>query len=630
MLESLRGIQNSKPGKVVIGGIMGLIMVSFVIWGIGPVFTGFNANQIASVGGTSVTVDQFRQAFQTELQRLQQQARQPVTAAQAHQFGIDTQVLSRLVSEAVLDNQAKALGLSISDDQVARSIVDDPNFKGPDGKFDRAQFEGLLRENGLNEQQFVREQRANYLRQELVQGLVGNVAVPQAAVDQLHRFGEETRSLDFVTMPASAAGTLPAPDPAVLKKFFDDRATAYRAPELRKLVLLPILPATVAKPGDVSDADVGKLYDEVKDARFTAPETRTLQQIVFPSEADAQAASARLKAGTNFADVAAERHLSDKDLDLGTVTKDQVYEKPVAEAAFALPENGTSEPVKTAFGATIVHVTGVTPAVVKPLADVGAQLRDEIARSRAGEAMRSLRNKVDDAHATGKSLAEAAKAVGLDVRTVDAIDATGKDKDGKPVDLPDGPALLKAAFASDVGVDNDAVATPDGGAVFFEVAAVEPAHAKSYDEVKAQVEAQWREDETARQLAGKADDLVKAVDGGEAMEKVAADLGLPLQHAADVRRAGGTGVDQAMATAAFNQPVGKAGSAAGANGSRTLFRTLGSVVPALDEDAPQTKQMTDQYQSWLAEDMIGSTLTALEGRLNVRVNPEAFRAAIGS
>ena len=85
MLESLRGIQNSKPGKAVIAIIMGLIMVSFVIWGIGPVFTGFNANQIATVGGTPVTVDQFRQAYQTELQRLQQQTHQSITAAQAHQ-----------------------------------------------------------------------------------------------------------------------------------------------------------------------------------------------------------------------------------------------------------------------------------------------------------------------------------------------------------------------------------------------------------------------------------------------------------------------------------------------------------------------------------------------------------------
>lgn len=629
MLESLRGIQNSRPGKAVIAVIMGLIMVSFVIWGIGPVFTGFNANQIATVGGTPVTVDQFRQAYQTELQRLQQRTRQTITAAQAHQYGIDTQVLSRLVSEAVLDNQAQALGLSISDDQVARAILDDPDFKGADGKFNRAQFDGLLRDNGLSEQQFVREQRATYLRQELVQGLVGNVTVPQAALDQLHRFGEETRSLDLVAMQPSMAGPLPAPDPAVLEKFFDDRAAAYRAPEVRKLVILPILPAAVAKPGEVSEADVERLYDQVRDSRFTAPEIRTLRQIVFPSEGDAQAAAARIKAGASFAEVAAERKLSGKDVDLGAVTKDQVHEKPVAEAAFALPEGGTSDAVKNAFGATVVHVVKVVPAVVKPLAEVAENLRDDLARGRAGNAVRSLRAKADDARASGKSLTEAAALVGLPARTVE-VDASGKDKDGAAVDLPNGPALLKAVFASDVGVDNDPVPTADGGAVFFEVAAVEPARARGYDEVKERVDAQWRDEETAKQLARKADDLVKAVNGGQAMEKVAADLGLPLQHAADVRRAGGTGVGQAVATAAFAQPVGKAGSAAGESGARVVFKTLGSVVPALDADAPQTKRMSERYQSWLAEDMIGSTLTAMEGKLTVKVNPEAFRTAVGS
>ena len=630
MLESLRGIQNSKPGKAVVAIVMGLIMVSFVIWGVGPVFNGFNANQLATVGGTSVTVDQFRQAYQVELQRLQQRARQPVTAAQAHQYGLDAQVLSRLVSEAVLDNQARALGLSISDGQVARSILDDPSFKGPDGQFNRAQFDGLLRDNGLTEQRFIREQRANYLRQELVQGLVGNVAVPQAAVDQLHRFGEETRSLDEVVLPPGAAGPLPQPDPAVLRKVFDERSAAYRAPEYRKLVLLPILPATVAKPGDVSDADVQALYDQVKAARFTTPEARTLQQIVFPSEAEAEAAAARLKSGTSFAALAAERNLSDKDVDLGRVTRSQIYEKAVADAAFALPADGTSEAVKNAFGATVVHVVGIEPAAVKPLAEVAGALRDDLARQRAGTAVRDLRDKVEDARNSGKSLAEAAKAVGLEVRTVDAVNASGGTKDGAALDLPDGPALLKAAFASDVGVDNDPVAAPEGGAVFFEVAGIEPSRPRGFDEVRAEVEAQWREDETATLLAKKADDLVKAIDGGETMEKVAADLGLPLTHVADVRRSGGTGVTQALAAAAFDAPTGRAGSAAGENGTRAVFKTLGSVVPALDPDAPQFKQLADQYQSWLAEDLIGSTLTAMQGKFDVRVNPEAFKLAVGS
>ncbi len=629
MLESLRAIQNTWIGKTVVAVIMGLIMVSFVIWGIGPVFTGFNANTLASVGGDTVSVDAFRQAYQSELQQLQQRARRPITNAEAHQYGIDTQVLSRLVSDAVLDNRAHALGLAISQDQIAKAITTDSTFAGANGQFDRDRFNALLRENDMNEQTFVREQRNVYLRQQLIQAMVGGLAAPQAAIDALHALQTETRSIDFVALPPSAAGDIAAPDDATLQKFFDDRATAFRAPEYRKLAVLPILPATLAKPADVAPADVQALYDRVKDSRFTKAETRALQQIVFPTEAEAQAAAASIKAGKSFADVAADRKLTEKDIDLGRTTKDGAYDKGVADAAFALPDGGVSEPVKTAFGTALVHVTAIDPASVKPLADVEPALRLEIAAGRTGDAIRTLHDKIEDARSSGQSLTDAAKAAGLAVETAD-VDAKGLGPDGKPTALPDAPALAKAAFASDVGVDNEAIRTPDGGQIFYEVASIEPARAKTLSEVRPQVEAAWHDNEVASRLKAKADDLVKGLDAGKTVEEIAAGLGnLPVQHVADVRRSGGTGLLPPVVAQVFNTPVDGAGSAEGEGGTRLVFKVLGTVVPGLDADSPATKQITDQYQGALADELVTTYLTEVQSRLGVKINPAAFAAATG-
>ena len=569
MLESLRAIQNTWVGKAVVAVIMGLIMISFVIWGIGPVFTGFNANTLASVGSTTVTVDAFRQAYQTELQQLQERARRPITNAEAHQFGLDTQVLSRLVSEAVLDSEAHRMGLAISQGQIAKAITADPSFAGPNGQFDKTRFQELLSENGMTEQAFVRDQRSTYLRQELIQGLVGGLVVPQDALEAMHRLAAETRSVDFITLPPSAVEPVPAPDEAALKTFFDDRARTFRAPEYRKLVILPLLPSTLAKPGAVSAADVQALYDKVKDQRFTTPEMRTLQQIVFPNEAEATAAAQSLKNGKTFADLAAERHLSEKDLDLGHVTQAALFDKTLAAAAFALPEGGTSDAIKTPFGGAIVHVVKVDPAAVKPLAAVEPDLRFELATARTGDAIRAAHDKVEEARNGGQTLADAAKAAGLTARTIDAVDAADKDKAGQVVDIPDAAAVLKAAFASDIGVDNDTIRTPDGGQIFFEVAGIDPARPQTLAEVKPAVEAAWRRDEIAKRLTARAVDLVKALDSGQAIEAIAAAQGnLPVSHAADVRRAGGTGLDAATVAAIFAVPVDGSGSSAAPDGGR--------------------------------------------------------------
>ena len=630
MLERLRSIQHTRVGKGIVGLIMGLIMLSFVIWGIGPVFTGFNANQIASVGGESVTVEAFRQAYQTELQQLQQRLRRPVTSQQARQFGLDGQVLSRLVSDAVLDNQSRAMGLALSQDRIAKAITSDPTFAGPDGRFDRSRFAELLRMNDMNEAAFVREQRNVYLRQELVQALVGGLAAPQAAIDALHALDTETRSLDYIVLTPSAAGTVAAPDEATLQKFFDDRATSFRAPEFRKLVVLPVLPATLARPDEVSAGDVQALYDKTAGQRFTTPETRVVQQIVFPDEAEALAAAAAIKAGKSFADVAAERKLTAKDIELGSITREGAYDAAVGTAAFGLALDGVSDPVKTAFGVALIHVTGIVPVAVRPLAEVEPALRLEIASGRTGEAIRAAHDKVEDARASGQSLAEAAKAAGLQARTVDAVDAAGKDPADKPVELPQSQALLRAAFASDVGVDNDTIRTPDGGQVFFEVTAIDPARPKTFAEVRPAVEAAWRADETAKRLQVKAGDLVKALEAGRSLEEVAAENGgVPVQHANDVRRAGGSGLPRTVVAPVFDKLVGAAGTAPGEDGTRFVFKVLGTVVPTLEADSPQTKAMADRYRDALADEAVSSYLGRVQSRIGVSINPAAYAAATG-
>lgn len=626
MLEGLRAAQGTWAGRAVMGLVMVVIVVSFAIWGVGDIFRGFNADQVAQVGDIKIAATTYRQAYETELQALQQQARRQITNEEAHRSGLDARVLARLVSEAVLDGRIHALGLAISDAQVAKTIRGDPAFAGPGGAFDRARFNAAIRNAGYSEQSFVREQRLVYLRQELIQALVGGLVVPTAAVEALHRYESEIRSLDFLVVPASAAGEIPAPDEAALQAYFEPRTKDFAAPQYRKLVVVALTPAALAKPGEVSDADARALYDEVKEQRYGTPERRTLQQVVFPTEQDAASAAARLGSGAHFADIA-----GDKAVDLGTVTKDAIFDKAVADAAFALPPDGVSAPVKGAFGTVLVHVAAIDPAHVRPFDEVAGDLEQEIARKRAGDRLKALHDKIEDARSGGKSLAEAARAAEAEARTIEAVDAAGLDRDGKPIEgLPDRDALVKAAFASDIGVDNDIVQSRDGSTVWFEVSGIEPARPRTLAEVKPKVEAAWRTDELARRLTAKTDDLVKAVDGGQPLDQVASSLGLPAPtHVGDAKRSGATGLDAAVVARAFDLPIGKAGSAPGPGEARVLFKVLDSAVPPLDPEAPHTKQIEDRYRDSLSESVLEAYVAKVGARLGARVNQEALRAASG-
>ena len=69
----LRGIQNATRnwlGRLITGIILGLIAISFAVWGIGDIFRGFGTSTVATVGSTEIGVERFRQSSNEQMQRL--------------------------------------------------------------------------------------------------------------------------------------------------------------------------------------------------------------------------------------------------------------------------------------------------------------------------------------------------------------------------------------------------------------------------------------------------------------------------------------------------------------------------------------------------------------------------------
>jgi peptidyl-prolyl cis-trans isomerase D len=627
MLDGMRRMSQGLIGRIIMGVVMGFISLSFAVWGVGNIFVGYGAGKVADVGGTEITVESFRQLYQTELQNLQRQARRSITNDQARAMGIDRQVLSQLVGDAALDDRVKSLGLAMSNEEAVKRIQLDPNFAAPGGKFDANKFAEIMRDNGLSEAGFRDMQRRQYLRQEIGEAVTGDLIVPNAALEAVHKFRNETRSIEYVELPVSAAGEIAAPDDATLQAYFDARKQNFRAPEYRKLVTLAVTPAKLADPAAVSDADAQALYERVN-GKYGTPAKRQVEQVVFPDEATAKQASEKIKAGASLADVATE--FKTIVAELGEVEKTDIFDKAIADATFALPEGGVSEPIKGNFGYAITRVTKASPESVKPFAEVAAELKTEIATERGRKKAGEIRDKIEDERTSGKPLAEAAAAAGLGATTIDAIDQTGRDKSGAEVPgLVERDALLKAAYASDVGVDNETLNTKDGGYVWFEVAGTEPAREQKLEEVKTRVSASWREDEIAKRLSDKAADLVKKIEAGESVEAIAKAMNLEARNASDVRRVGTTSVPQGVIVRVFNLQVGQAGSASDGQG-RVVFKVLDSVTPEMDVDSDIMKAVKTQLKQSYSEDLLAEYLAKLQTDVGVKVNEAALRAATGA
>jgi peptidyl-prolyl cis-trans isomerase D len=631
MLQSMRASAQGWIGRAIMAILMSLIILSFAIWGIGDIFRGFGQNNLAQVGSVAIGADTYRNAYQAELQVLQRVEHRTITNEEAHEYGLDRQVLSRLVNEAALDNQARKLGLAISDEDIKKTIANDDNFKGPTGRFDRQAFDAFLRDEGFTEKTYMRQQRSVQLRRQIVDALTNGVELPKALLEAIFRFQMETRSVDYIIFPSTSAGSLPTPSQQDLTSYFEITRQLYAKPEFRSLVVLPVTADSIAKLDDVSDADARNRYEEIKNERFGAPEKREVEQILFASDAEAKEARAKLDAGKTFDDLLGEKNLTSKDASLGTVARTGLVDKNVADAAFSLKEGEVSAPVKARFGTVILRVEKIIASTVKPYPGVASELKREIALQRAQKDIARLHDAIEDQRTSGKSLTEAAKSVGLKPRIIPAIDAMGNDPQGVPVkDLVDSAALLKAAFASDIGVDNDTLRVQGGGYQWFEVAKIDKAREKTFDEAKAEVEKAWRDDKVGKLLSAKTAELVKKLDAGENMAAIgAAEGNLAVKHANDVRRGVSSGLAPNIVTQIFNVGVHRAGSVASENGGRMLFQVVDSTTPAFDPEAAELNNIKGDVKRGLDEDMVSQYLARLESDIGVNLNSKVYSAATG-
>jgi peptidyl-prolyl cis-trans isomerase D len=630
MLRGIRKASENWLGRGLMAVVMTLLAGSFAVWGINDIFRGFGRAGLAKIGDAEISIDRFKQNYQDRLQQISRELGRPLPADRASALGLDRQVLGEMIAQAGLDQRVHQMGLGLSDADIARRITSDPKLQNTNGQFDRAKFELILRNMGYSEQRFVAEQRQDILRRQILGSVAADLAVPKAWLEALNQFENQQRSIEYIALGLAQAGDIPQPTDEALKKYFDERKILFRAPEYRKIAIVTVTPGELAKWMEVSDDDIKQAYDQRRSS-FTTPEQRHVEQIVFPTLADAQTAADRIKNGAHFSEIASERGLKNQDIDLGTIPKSRIVEPAVADAAFTLQEGEVSAPIQTRFGAALVTVLQIVPETTQPLADATQQLRSDIALERAKSQVRNLHDKIEDDRAGGSTIEEAAAKLKLPVSTYE-VDRSGRDRDGKSLlNIPHGADVVKAAFASDVGVDNDPI-DADGGYIWYDVAAIAPARERTLDEVKAEVEHRWHDDEVASRLKTKAADLVGKLNSGEQLAALASADGIKVQTAKNIKRGTANGdISARMTDAVFQTAKDAYGSAVGDDPTQwVVFRVLEVNTPPLDANSRDYERMAQTVQGELSNDLIGQYIARLEDDLGISVNASVLAQAAGN
>ncbi|WP_375314453.1 SurA N-terminal domain-containing protein [Bradyrhizobium sp. A5] len=629
MLRGMRKASSNWLGKTIMAIVMGVLIISFGVWGIADIFKGFGQSTVAKVGGTEISLNEFRQIYTDRLQQIGRQVGRPLTPDQARAFGLDRQVLQQTIAEAALDEEARRLGLGQSDEQIRQFIMNDPNFKGVSGNFDANRFQAVIRNFGYTEQRYVSEQRKVSLRRQITGTIGAGLEPPKAMLDVLTRFQSEQRAIEFVKLDAAQAGAIDAPSPEALAAYFEDHKVQFRAPEYRKISFVVLSPEEIGKWSEVSDEDAKKVFEQRKD-RLGTPEKRQIHQIVFPTPAEAATARERLAGGTSFEDLGKERGLTASDVDLGLVTKSSL-DPAVGDAAFALPAGEISQPIQGRLGTSIVKVDKIEPGNEANYASLAGDIKREIATERARVKVADLRDKMEDERGGGSSVIDAAQKLGLTAVTIDAVDRSGRAPNGQPVaSIPQGLDVVSQAFNTDVGVDNDSISFK-GGYVWYDVLAITPSRDRNLDEVRDQVEARWRQDQIAAKLKAKATEMVQKLEQGGKLADEAAAVGAKVETASGFKRDDSpAGVPATVVSAAFRTAKDGVGQTAAGGGEVVVFRVTDIVDPTVDTASDAVKKLKDSLDRALTDEQVASYVNKLQTDIGTTINQAAFAQVTGA
>lgn len=624
MLTATRKFAKSWVAAVIIG----LLVVSFAIFGINDVFKANFSNDVVTAGPRHVSATDFKRDFDNFRKNAEQQVGQPVSVEAAVENGLDKRVLDELASREAFGALLAKVGIRPSDKLLAAEIQKIPAFFDQvSGRFDKNLFQQRLGEAGLTPEKFDMVMRDEIAQSHVASAMVNGLRVPRAYSALGAIYEMEARDIGYFSIAPNSVPQPPQPTDAQLTAFMKENAERLTRPETRVLTLVSFNPAMVTVDEAIDPAEVQKRFEFRRDT-LSQPETRSLVQIPAKDAATAQAIVARLNKNEDPAAIA--KSLGVDAINYADKPRSAIADARVGQAAFGLKE-GQVAAVQGALGQAVVKVTKVTPGREVTLEEIRPQIEAELRKDAAAEKVYALSQAYEDAHADGASLPEAAKKAGAPTFTIGPVTAQGQGPNGQPIPGLT-PKMLETAFSLAAGQDSDIQEVGDGSYYAVRVDRVIPKAMPPLAEIKPQLTQVWMMRELVKALQARADGFAARLRKGESLEAVAASAGSRVVRVTSLDRQS-AGQNQALSRDALVKAFsGKAGDVFTAQDVRPGFvvAKLEAVrAPAGPQLARVTEDGRPQMTMGLFREIGDQARRAARAEMKVKIYPDNARAALG-
>ncbi|RKZ47412.1 MAG: hypothetical protein DRQ48_03165 [Gammaproteobacteria bacterium] len=626
----MQKIRNWATGWIA-GAIMGLIIITFAVWGINFADQG-SEPVVASVNGEDIKLRQFQQAYGNFREQMQKYTGKSL--APAEEEILKKQTLDKLIQDEVINQAAVDSGLQISNATIRKTVRDIDVFSGENG-FDRAIYERSVMQLGMTSTTFEHQLRLELMANQLQGAVINSAFVSEKEAVWLTRISKQTRDLSYVILPADdVKESIEISDDAI-EEYYSKTSQGLTEPDQVKVAYLELSVEKLAEGVQVVEEDVRIYYDNNKD-KYDVKEERKVNVIdikLSPEADDEEIELARNKAnklrelinsGISFTEVA-EKHDDGSKPEIlvsehGFLTRGVLPEE-VDEIVFNMGQDELSVVERTDRGLHIFRVEEIKGGAKNTFENSREVIEKDYKRSEAEYKYFDLADKlVTLAYEHSDSLEVASEEIGIEIQESDFFSRDGTNE------LFADPKILAASFNQEAiksGQNSEAIELDNNHLVVIQVLEYLPAEKKSLDTVKEQITQILKTEQASKIQQEKGQEILQQLKQGSDLSQVAETIGFEWKQADAVNR-DDVSVNRKILRTAFKlgKPAENSFTFAGTEIGREDYAVvavseIGYPHSLLDEDIDKTKAMLLQSK---ANDEWSSVVDALMDRASTSIN----------
>lgn len=376
--------------------LIGIIAMVFIFY-FGYSFTAKEGVKVATVNGEIISGLEYQKSYKDLLQNLQRDYKSVWNDNLIKVFDLENRALERLIDQKLLSQEARRIGLDITEKEIQDDIIANPAFQFR-GRFDENRYRTLLANNRLKPKDFENIMAQDLLQQKLKQFISAFIPVSNQEVLDQYTFSNQKVKISFVQFsPKDFKGSVTL-DQDSMEDYFKEHREGYRIPEKVKISYMTIDPDLFRDKVTIDDRKVKEYYEDNIDI-FELKKQVQARHILFKLASDASPEEDKrvrdkalkviqeARSNEDFAALAkkySEGPTKDKGGDLGYFSKGRMV-KPFEEAVFKMEKGQISDPVRTVFGYHIIKVEDIKGGRTKGLEEVRKQISDTLIRNESAD-----------------------------------------------------------------------------------------------------------------------------------------------------------------------------------------------------------------------------------------------------